>query len=137
MRSLSSYGAAFVGGAIFLKSSLADLASSLFFAVSAFSVRLLCQSLKVSPTFSATEPATLPAVSLIPVKGMASPRIACSPAATAIPPSVAILNTKPFATDSRSSKDISAYLSLDDRSEEHTSELQSRFDLVCRLLLEK
>src|SRR5699024_12739833 len=24
-----------------------------------------------------------------------------------------------------------------DRSEEHTSELQSRFDLVCRLLLEK
>src|SRR5699024_12067431 len=27
--------------------------------------------------------------------------------------------------------------SLDPRSEEHTSELQSRFDLVCRLLLEK
>src|SRR5699024_12624324 len=26
---------------------------------------------------------------------------------------------------------------LDNRSEEHTSELQSRFDLVCRLLLEK
>src|SRR2546428_9935939 len=26
---------------------------------------------------------------------------------------------------------------LDDRSEEHTSELQSRSDLVCRLLLEK
>src|SRR5207249_10747405 len=26
---------------------------------------------------------------------------------------------------------------LDFRSEEHTSELQSRFDLVCRLLLEK
>src|SRR5699024_11701838 len=26
---------------------------------------------------------------------------------------------------------------LTDRSEEHTSELQSRFDLVCRLLLEK
>src|SRR5699024_12242634 len=26
---------------------------------------------------------------------------------------------------------------LPDRSEEHTSELQSRFDLVCRLLLEK
>src|SRR5207249_5702398 len=25
----------------------------------------------------------------------------------------------------------------DERSEEHTSELQSRFDLVCRLLLEK
>src|SRR5699024_12010818 len=27
--------------------------------------------------------------------------------------------------------------SLQTRSEEHTSELQSRFDLVCRLLLEK
>src|SRR6266704_7176160 len=27
--------------------------------------------------------------------------------------------------------------SLPSRSEEHTSELQSRFDLVCRLLLEK
>src|SRR5699024_11520232 len=26
---------------------------------------------------------------------------------------------------------------MEDRSEEHTSELQSRFDLVCRLLLEK
>src|SRR5699024_11606225 len=26
---------------------------------------------------------------------------------------------------------------IDPRSEEHTSELQSRFDLVCRLLLEK
>src|SRR5699024_12209483 len=28
-------------------------------------------------------------------------------------------------------------LEKDERSEEHTSELQSRFDLVCRLLLEK
>src|SRR5699024_12544825 len=28
-------------------------------------------------------------------------------------------------------------LSMKHRSEEHTSELQSRFDLVCRLLLEK
>src|SRR5699024_11560292 len=30
-----------------------------------------------------------------------------------------------------------AQLAADRRSEEHTSELQSRFDLVCRLLLEK
>src|SRR5437868_11214447 len=29
------------------------------------------------------------------------------------------------------------YLQAYQRSEEHTSELQSRFDLVCRLLLEK
>src|SRR5699024_12046835 len=28
-------------------------------------------------------------------------------------------------------------ISISSRSEEHTSELQSRFDLVCRLLLEK
>src|SRR5699024_12270248 len=28
-------------------------------------------------------------------------------------------------------------MSIERRSEEHTSELQSRFDLVCRLLLEK
>src|SRR5207249_7004914 len=31
----------------------------------------------------------------------------------------------------------SSYLGSSIRSEEHTSELQSRFDLVCRLLLEK
>src|SRR5699024_12024680 len=30
-----------------------------------------------------------------------------------------------------------SWVHIDDRSEEHTSELQSRFDLVCRLLLEK
>src|SRR5699024_11930252 len=30
-----------------------------------------------------------------------------------------------------------ATINIPDRSEEHTSELQSRFDLVCRLLLEK
>src|SRR5689334_24600641 len=29
------------------------------------------------------------------------------------------------------------YTTLDNRSEEHTSELQSQFHLVCRLLLEK
>src|SRR5699024_12642310 len=29
------------------------------------------------------------------------------------------------------------FVSMNGRSEEHTSELQSRFDLVCRLLLEK
>src|SRR5699024_12707206 len=32
---------------------------------------------------------------------------------------------------------IKALGHVDPRSEEHTSELQSRFDLVCRLLLEK
>src|SRR5699024_12686367 len=33
--------------------------------------------------------------------------------------------------------DEGEYVLHQDRSEEHTSELQSRFDLVCRLLLEK
>src|SRR5699024_11469760 len=39
---------------------------------------------------------------------------------------------RPSATFNRILEEISAA-----RSEEHTSELQSRFDLVCRLLLEK
>src|SRR5699024_12635315 len=34
-------------------------------------------------------------------------------------------------------KDVELEVSFLGRSEEHTSELQSRFDLVCRLLLEK
>src|SRR5207249_6067794 len=34
-------------------------------------------------------------------------------------------------------KDRSSATAVSARSEEHTSELQSRFDLVCRLLLEK
>src|SRR2546421_8065327 len=34
-------------------------------------------------------------------------------------------------------RDVELDLHLADRSEEHTSELQSRSDLVCRLLLEK
>src|SRR5437868_7163227 len=34
-------------------------------------------------------------------------------------------------------RDLLQRSELVDRSEEHTSELQSRFDLVCRLLLEK
>src|SRR5699024_11938379 len=32
---------------------------------------------------------------------------------------------------------VSSSFKIEPRSEEHTSELQSRFDLVCRLLLEK
>src|SRR5437868_13116000 len=32
---------------------------------------------------------------------------------------------------------LDGFVAGPDRSEEHTSELQSRFDLVCRLLLEK
>src|SRR5699024_12736265 len=43
-----------------------------------------------------------------------------------------------FKTNIRMSiMDMTMQWSLSYRSEEHTSELQSRFDLVCRLLLEK
>src|SRR5437868_10503277 len=37
----------------------------------------------------------------------------------------------------RPNRDLAPSPSARPRSEEHTSELQSRFDLVCRLLLEK
>src|SRR5437867_7507220 len=37
----------------------------------------------------------------------------------------------------RSSPRIAPHMRPSDRSEEHTSELQSPYDLVCRLLLEK
>src|SRR5207249_8827755 len=41
------------------------------------------------------------------------------------------------APSTRTISRYSASFPMVDRSEEHTSELQSRFDLVCRLLLEK
>src|SRR5699024_5228763 len=55
------------------------------------------------------------------------------------------LNLDHFSIDLKVSKNTAlayvkktkVYLEENDRSEEHTSELQSRFDLVCRLLLEK
>src|SRR5699024_12092635 len=40
-------------------------------------------------------------------------------------------------TANATSSQLAIVLSATPRSEEHTSELQSRFDLVCRLLLEK
>src|SRR5699024_11805245 len=43
----------------------------------------------------------------------------------------------PYAQEATGDNAIPLILSLVCRSEEHTSELQSRFDLVCRLLLEK
>src|SRR5699024_11257550 len=42
-----------------------------------------------------------------------------------------------FGTFSRQVSGYGLESLLPERSEEHTSELQSRFDLVCRLLLEK
>src|SRR5437868_15307775 len=42
-----------------------------------------------------------------------------------------------LASDAHSVSFIRSVAEIAHRSEEHTSELQSRFDLVCRLLLEK
>src|SRR5699024_11497493 len=42
-----------------------------------------------------------------------------------------------FSIDSQGHIMTNNHVVEDERSEEHTSELQSRFDLVCRLLLEK
>src|SRR5207249_6768104 len=47
------------------------------------------------------------------------------------------IRRSPAATWKPSRASIEAPGRKDSRSEEHTSELQSRFDLVCRLLLEK
>src|SRR2546422_5157778 len=53
----------------------------------------------------------------------------CIPAATG--------TLQGIVTDSATTADISGSLIQISRSEEHTSELQSRLHLVCRLLLEK
>src|SRR5699024_12232217 len=45
--------------------------------------------------------------------------------------------TTPASPKRRKSRPKAELNTTRDRSEEHTSELQSRFDLVCRLLLEK
>src|SRR5699024_12769874 len=54
---------------------------------------------------------------------------------------ISILSSAKFICTARTSnvlpRSISSHSPGSDRSEEHTSELQSRFDLVCRLLLEK
>src|SRR5687768_17823163 len=53
-------------------------------------------------------------------------------------PPVLILDEATSALDSRTEAGIQATLeAVEQRSEEHTSELQSRLHLVCRLLLEK
>src|SRR5699024_6167865 len=49
-----------------------------------------------------------------------------------------IMVEKPFSTDMEEAEEMAEAIRQNNvRSEEHTSELQSRFDLVCRLLLEK
>src|SRR5207249_1736423 len=63
--------------------------------------------------------------------------------ATIIPRRMRLRRTEPCTMPSsrkiqaRRIKEPSNYAASNPRSEEHTSELQSRFDIVCRLLLEK
>src|SRR5699024_995549 len=72
-----------------------------------------------------------------------SSNASCIPASSSSVSSLALWRTFACAFDpamsyfaNRQSKSVDL-LSAARRSEEHTSELQSRFDLVCRLLLEK
>src|SRR5438067_10022972 len=50
---------------------------------------------------------------------------------------ISVCENAAFAADAFGHEHSSDAWRPDHRSEEHTSELQSRFDLVCRLLLEK
>src|SRR5690625_6697925 len=52
-------------------------------------------------------------------------------------PASAIAATTPGSPPASAKAIIAASISVEERSEEHTSELQSRGHLVCRLLLEK
>src|SRR5699024_12687183 len=54
-----------------------------------------------------------------------------------IPPAPGTLAAWPRPCPVRTAQPGRPGAAADHRSEEHTSELQSRFDLVCRLLLEK
>src|SRR2546422_8610889 len=53
------------------------------------------------------------------------------------PPSEVLTNRRPHASKTRERSEDLGRLVGEMRSEEHTSELQSRLHLVCRLLLEK
>src|SRR5699024_12162437 len=64
-----------------------------------------------------------------------SPSDGLIPSARSISPAVNAFNLA--ALSGIDSKTTLSNLGNPSRSEEHTSELQSRFDLVCRLLLEK
>src|SRR5437868_13284995 len=56
-----------------------------------------------------------------------------SPTIAAVTPSISRIPGPPLGPSLRMTTTSPGWM----RSEEHTSELQSRFDLVCRLLLEK
>src|SRR5438067_6071613 len=65
------------------------------------------------------------------------PRSTLFPYTTLFRSSPPVQASVPPASETELQADNAVTERMDVRSEEHTSELQSRFDLVCRLLLEK
>src|SRR5712664_4675289 len=59
------------------------------------------------------------------------------PRSTLFPYTTLFRSTTAAGTISQTARGFSSFFTRPARSEEHTSELQSRSDLVCRLLLEK
>src|SRR5699024_12586332 len=66
-------------------------------------------------------------------------RLRFSPLTTTAPSEAVATTEETPGIEERRSVTLASHLlqAMPSRSEEHTSELQSRFDLVCRLLLEK
>src|SRR5260370_40133724 len=82
---------------------------------------------------------TVPSVasSMGPVKTSPSGKFSCPSQLIQVRPAVPTLRSVPFGEMKRSLRILCKKLTTPARSEEHTSELQSHLNLVCRLLLEK
>src|SRR5438105_6071330 len=103
------------------------------------------QATKIAPMMAVTQPPTMSERYCCRVTTTAAPTI--GPKKVPVPPSSVIRITSPevdcWTSESVTKPSTSAFsdpaspASAAERSEEHTSELQSRVDLVCRLLLEK
>src|SRR5437868_12744070 len=98
---------------------------------------VMCQDICVSSLLGEIEPACaalLAPAQLINSLEATVTRYCCRSVMRA---NEARINDAAPATDQGTTSDTTSDGWLTLRSEEHTSELQSRFDLVCRLLLEK
>src|SRR6266513_6251543 len=79
----------------------------------------------------------LPAEEIVRFDGNTSPQALPSTRAEALTVELGRIHTYPHGGYPELERAIAGYAGVEpERSEEHTSELQSRFDLVCRLLLE-
>src|SRR5688572_31735990 len=83
-----------------------------------------------------TEIYTLSLHDALPISGMKAPNAVATPVIH--PSRIGVLVASPILSSSRTfSSSARSGSSITCRSEEHTSELQSQSNLVCRLLLEK